>query len=97
MLVMNFLCHIKVVDRNLARITFVVMHDSYSTFHVSAIQSAITTDTNYISPVTLYKSAEQWSYQSETAAMQMSGYLLSEVVDALDKKLDLINQKKEYR
>ena len=97
MQVMKFFCHLKVVDRNLARITFIVMHVSYSTFHVSAIQSATTTDADYISPLSLYKNGDDWSYQSEIAAKQISGYLLSEVVDALEKKLDIINQRKEYR
>jgi len=84
---MKFCCHIKIVDRRLARISFVVMHESFSRFIVNIIQASTPGDADYLSPFSLYRSNGEWLYNFETNSKQLPDYLLAEVLSELEKKL----------
>ena len=82
-----FLCHLKLVDRNLARHTFTVMHEAYSTFEISPIQTFLPTESGFLSPFTLERKHGEWSIYYEPASSKMPEHLLEQFIMKLEKKL----------
>ena len=86
-----FLCHLKLVDKNFARHTFTVMHDAYSTFEVSLIQTFIPTDSGYLSPFTLELKDSEWTIYYEPYSKKMPEHLLEQFILKLEKKVQEVN------
>jgi hypothetical protein len=90
LLPMKFLCHFKIIDKDLARITFAVVEDGHGTFVVTPIQTFLPGDAKYLSALTVDKEGEKWNYSFEIESGRMSDFLFGQVVAQLEKRLETV-------
>jgi len=85
---MKFICHLKIVDQNLARISFVVTRESDQTFRVAPVQTFLPSEADHLSPLRLTTTNGKWYYEFETESKPVPSHLLSEIIKKLEERLE---------